>query len=70
MTFQEQAIQKTIDKLIDDIQTTNAELTKVLYSIETKIDMLKPNDYERVEKAIRAMKELNYALGLINSIKF
>jgi hypothetical protein len=70
MTFEQQATEKTIAILVDKIQDANVELMQLIDELEYKFDQLKAYDYKRVQKAISAMQELNYALGLIKNIDF
>jgi hypothetical protein len=54
---------------IDSVQGIVADLILEVYKIEDKINELDLKDISNIERAIRAMQELNYALGLISSIK-
>jgi hypothetical protein len=54
---------------IDSVQGIVADLILEVYKIEDKINELDLKDISNIERAIRAMQELNYALGLIKSIK-
>jgi len=57
------------NSLIDNIQDTVGNMLLEVYKLQDRLDEFNITDVKKLERAISAMRELNYALGLIKLIE-